>query len=484
MRWLLLTTAVVCLFLVAPAAASAANRYAEPAGDGAEPCEQSDPCDIETAVNDASRFDDITLLPGTYTPTVTLGINLESGFDPKFDITIHGSPDARPILNFSASSSGAFYITTGSTLRDVNVNATGTSASAVGALQGGVLERVYAHASGADSLACGLTGEVTIRDSVCWYTGSGGPNSAALSVGARFAGFDETDMARNVTAVATTGPGIRVRSVSSIDAGVTLAATNVFARGGGGTGGEDVLTERLTGTPDTPPQKANLDHSNYTSESEFDSGDITDPGTGTNVTTAPVFVNAGTGDFQQQATSAGTLNLGTASGQDPLERDLDGQARSMGSAPDIGADELLETPLAPTITGTDPPSGSNENNPLVIGIAEAFSLVQVYASADCTGPEAGAEVAEEFASPGILVSVLNDTTTMFSATAMNDAGTSECSAPFTYTEVTTPPSQPPPAVTSPQPLPLAPPAAKKKCKKKKHKAASVAKKKCKKKKRR
>jgi hypothetical protein len=42
-RRLLLTTTAVCVFLIAPAVTSAANRYAEPNGDGAEPCVQSDP---------------------------------------------------------------------------------------------------------------------------------------------------------------------------------------------------------------------------------------------------------------------------------------------------------------------------------------------------------------------------------------------------------------------------------------------------------
>jgi hypothetical protein len=194
-------------------------------------------------------------------------------------------------------------------------------------------------------------------------------------------------------------------------------------------------------------------------------------------------VNANAGDFHQLDSSDGTLNQGSATGQEPLERDIDGDARTMGSAPDIGADEFGEAPLPPTITGTHPPSGSNENNPLLIGTAEPFSFVHVFASSDCTGTEAGAEAAEEFASPGIGVTVPDDSTTTFTANAVNDTGTSECSSPFTYTEVTT---QPAPTITPTPPSggatrqPVT--AAKKKCKKKK-KTASVAKnKRCKKKK--
>jgi hypothetical protein len=482
-RRFLLTTTAVCLFLITPAAASAANRYAEPNGDGAEPCAQNDPCDIESAVNDSTNGDDITLLPGTYTTTVTLGATFDPGFNPKFNITIHGSPGVRPVVNFSGNNSSTFFITTGSVLRDVDVNSTGNTASAVGASDGGRVERVTAHAAGLDSRACHLTGESTIRDSVCWHTGTASANGSALSVDSRSMNANTAETARNVTAVSTTGFGILVRSNSGNNSGVALTATNVFARGAGGAGGADVRTERLTGTSSTPPQQANLDHSNYVTESEQDTGDVTDPGSGTNVTTAPTFVNAGTGDFHQLSTSTGTLNLGTATGQDLLERDIDGQARAMGSAPDIGADELGEAPPAPTITGTDPPSGSNENSPLLIGTSEPFSLVHIFASSDCTGDEAGAEMAEEFASPGIIVSVPDNSTTTFSANAVNGAGTSLCSAPFTYAEVTPPASQPPPTGTTPQPLPLAPAAPKKKCKKKKKKpAASVAKKKCKKKK--
>jgi hypothetical protein len=474
--------ALACAF---PSAAAAADRFAEPGGDGAEPCAQSDPCDIATAVNDANQGDDITLLPGTYTPIVTLGIDLSSGFDPKFNLTIHGAPGARPVVNFSSSSASAFYITTGSSLRDVDVNVTGNSASAVGALNGGTLERVNAHASGTDGAACSVTNQSTVRDSVCWYSGSGGPNAAAVSSASDFASSTAVNTVRNVTAIAAAGPGLRARSVSSVNAGVTVNATNVIARGGGGVGGEDVRTERLTGTGDTPPQTINLDHSNYVTEHEQDTGDITDPGTGTNVTTAPAFVNAAIGDFHQLDISTGTLDLGTATGMDPQERDIDGDFRALGIAPDIGADERQVVPPAPSITSSDPPSGSNENNPLLIGTAEPLSFVHVFASPDCTGPEAGAELAEEFASPGIIVSVPDDSTTTFSANAVNDAGTSTCSAPFTYREVTTPPSQPPPAVTPPQPLPQTPATTpKKKCKKGFVKKKVKGKKKCVKKKKR
>ena len=221
---------------------------------------------------------------------------------------------------------------------------------------------------------------------------------------------------------------------------------------------------------------ASFDHSNYETESEAAAGDITDPGTGSNVTTDPAFVNAAAGDFHQLSSSTGTLDLGTATGLDPLERDLDGQYRNQGAAPDIGADELATAPPAPTLTGTSPASGANDNNPKVIGTAEPFSLVTLYPNATCTGLPVGSELAEVLAAPGIPVSVTDDSTTTFSATATNDTDTSPCSTEnVTYTEVTTPP---PPGTTA-TPPPAAAPTPKKKCKKKKHRAGAA--KKCKKK---
>jgi hypothetical protein len=471
--------ALAAAFLLFPVGASAADRFAEPGGDGAEPCLQADPCDVVTAVNDAAQFDDITLLPGTYSTSVTLGAKFDPGFDPKFNLTIHGSPGARPVVNFSGASNTAFYIGIGSTLRDVDVNATGNVSSALGVVEGGVAERVTAHASGSDGLACSVTGQSIVRDSVCWYSGPGGLNSAAVIVSARFPDFNETDTLRNVTAVSANGPGILARSVTSINAGVTVNATNVIAQGGGGSA--DVRTERLTGVATTPVQQVILDHSNYATESEFAPGDITDPGSGTNATNPPVFDNAAAGNFHQLIRSDGTIDLGTATGVQPQERDIDGEYRAMGPAPDIGADEFGHLPPPPTITASDPPSGSNENSPLLIGTAEPLSTVTVYESSDCSGTEAGTEVAEEFASPGIAVSVPDDSTTTFTATSTNGTSTSGCSAPFTYTEVTT---QPPPPVTSTPPpagaqgQPVTAP--NKKCRKKRHRrSAESAKKRCK-----
>jgi hypothetical protein len=458
-------------FLVAPAAANATNRYASPDGVAADPCSDSnDPCPIATAINGAHSGDDVTLLSGVYAPTVQLG-----GIGGS-NVTIHGAPGARPVINFTTVTGGdGFFLTTNAVLRDVDITSNVGSNSAL-AVFGGSAERVSVHEAGASSRACALGKGSTIRDSVCWYTGTPGQTSGAVAAFPQFGSFTDDATLRNVTAISTGGHALVAFSVSSNNASMVVTATNVIAQGGGS--GQDVHTERLTGTPNTPFSHVNLDHSNYATESEQDSGDITDPNTATNTNVTPAFVDAANGDFHQAASPTGTLDLGTATGLLPGELDIDGEPRARGTAPDIGADEIQVVPPAPTLTATSPASGANDNNPKVIGSAEPLSTVDLYPNASCAGTPAASDFAEVLASPGMPVTVPDNSSTTFSAIATNEVGSSLCSTVnVTYSEVTPPPATPP-AETTPTQTP-----AKTKCKKGFVKKKVKGKKKCVKKKR-
>jgi alpha-tubulin suppressor-like RCC1 family protein len=100
-------------------------------------------------------------------------------------------------------------------------------------------------------------------------------------------------------------------------------------------------------------------------------------------------------------------------------------------------------PPAPVVAGVSPTSPSNDSNPKVSGSAEDGSTVRIYTDADCH-TEVGEGTAAEFASPGIVVTVANDSTTVFYATATDAAGnTSPCSSTSTaYVEDSTPPTVP------------------------------------------
>ena len=118
-------------------------------------------------------------------------------------------------------------------------------------------------------------------------------------------------------------------------------------------------------------------------------------------------------------------------------------------------------PAAPTITGTDPPSPANDNEPKVLGIADAGTTVRVYKSSDCSGPIAGLGNAATFVSPGLTIAVGDNETVQLSATASDlIGGTSACSNSISYTEITPPPpseesTPPPPAAGAPPLAPIA-----------------------------
>ncbi|MGA9370488.1 MAG: choice-of-anchor Q domain-containing protein [Solirubrobacterales bacterium] len=109
-----------------------------------------------------------------------------------------------------------------------------------------------------------------------------------------------------------------------------------------------------------------LDFSNYADKGTQVSGSpsdasVTDPATASNVMAAPIF--ADTDPFFHQAAGSPTIDKGSASFASSL--DIDGGARTVGSAPDIGADEFVP----PTSSTTPPPAGptptsttSNSNN--------------------------------------------------------------------------------------------------------------------------
>ncbi len=121
-----------------------------------------------------------------------------------------------------------------------------------------------------------------------------------------------------------------------------------------------------------------------------------------------------------------------------------------------------DPPEAPTGLFTSPLSGGDDNEPKVGGTAPDGTTVKVYTDAACSGTPVATGTAAEFASPGLTVSVLDDSTTTFHATAENADGTSSCStSSATYEEVsddtrsTDPPTTPLPPTTPPRTTPPA-----------------------------
>ncbi|MFZ5468206.1 MAG: Ig-like domain-containing protein, partial [Myxococcota bacterium] len=109
-----------------------------------------------------------------------------------------------------------------------------------------------------------------------------------------------------------------------------------------------------------------------------------------------------------------------------------------------------DPPLPPVLVA--PASPANDNNPSVTGTAEAGSTIRLYASADCAGEVSGTGVVTPSGAFAVAVTVGDDTTTSFSATATDAAGNvSGCSASVTYVEDSTPPVVPALAGSVPMP---------------------------------
>jgi hypothetical protein len=110
-------------------------------------------------------------------------------------------------------------------------------------------------------------------------------------------------------------------------------------------------------------------------------------------------------------------------------------------------------PTTPSITGSGPPSPANENNPEIFGSAVAGSTVRLFTSAGCSGTPAVTGSAATFASPGLTVSVPDNSSTTFYANVTIGTDASACSSGFTYVEDSAPPATP--SITGSSPAPPA-----------------------------
>ncbi|MBJ7355904.1 hypothetical protein [Nocardioides sp.] len=324
-------------------AAAAAVRWASPTGTG-DPtvCSQVAPCDLETAVEHASvqAGDEVVVTPGDYNVT-TLSVDKA--------ITLHGQAgQPRPKI----TTAGSVTVGAAATVRDLdlvhNTNGPGLWTNTAGA----VVERVTSKMTAVGGFACAATATSTWRDSVCWATAT---NSRGMGSNAGFPASTRTITLRNVTAVGVAG-GLSF-DFNGTGINVIIDAKNVIAS-------SPAADVRAAGDNGASVQ-ITLTNSNYAEETELSTGggfgSVTDPGSGTNQTAAPVFVEAANGDFRQAGGSP-TIDAGVA---DPANgsADFEGDpraARGTAACPelvDIGADERV------TALECDPPDTSIASGP-------------------------------------------------------------------------------------------------------------------------
>jgi hypothetical protein len=317
--------------LAAAPAAEATVRFAAPTGSTSGTCAPPDPpCTLQRAVEDPQTVDgdEVIASPGDYMEEANQLLVDNS-------ISLHGAA-GQPSPRIVTSASNAVRVTSSATnasVRRLTIAHSGSSNALL--LQAGSGEQIVARSTrSACEMEATATG-TTLRDSLCWTNNS--PSSGSGLFVSAPSTATGTSRIRNVTAVATgaSTTGIFVWGNGS-GANTTLDAENVIARGVAA----DMFAEADAGATAT----ATLAHSNYVTEVETGPGSssVTDPGTGTNQTSSPLFADAANGDFHQLAGSP-TINAGNASASELGDLDIDGEQRIVGPAPDIGADEFVDS---------------------------------------------------------------------------------------------------------------------------------------------
>ncbi len=360
MRRLALTGATVVLVaLVAVPAAAASVRFAAPGASGPQPCVQADPCSLVRAatgsgVQDGDR---VVVEPGSY--PLTSGLSIAKAID-------IGGKAGHPLPTLTGSADSLFFVSNSSAYaHDLRIVSSGTNAALL--MFGGTAERIYAESTytGAPggAYACASFDGALLRDSVCWGRGTGSDGYLDTSSGVQ----SQTATLRNVTAIASAPGTVGLGVESTGGAAQVVDAVNVIARGTL----DDVqaTTDSSSGAGAT----INFTNSNYATVNTTGTGaSITTAGTSGNQTPAPVFANAGSGDFHERAASP-TIGAGVT---DPANGTLDlgGNPRTENGKTDIGAYELAFT-LAVAKSG----SGTGKVTSVPAGISCGGSCSHSYA---------------------------------------------------------------------------------------------------------
>ena len=316
--------------LTLPASASAVERFASPTGvSGNAPCAtEVTACDIQTAIEGAANGDVVTVLMGNY----TAGNTAADRIDINFDIDVRGEPgQPRPVLTSAAPTGGIFMQNGASLSRFELIHTDPGTTSGIAVFDGEVHGVVVEATSAAASAACQIL-QGSFTDSVCRQSGGG----RAMVVSRAGVG-STTATLRNNTLVASGPAGLGLFVFAAASGQETANVSNVIADGG-------AFDIRIQTVNATDIATLNIDHSNF----GFASVDIVNgPGTETfnslagnqdAAVTPPIFADAA---FHQDGLSP-TVNAGATALADLGRTDVDGEARFLGTATDIGADELTQ----------------------------------------------------------------------------------------------------------------------------------------------
>jgi subtilisin family serine protease len=123
-------------------------------------------------------------------------------------------------------------------------------------------------------------------------------------------------------------------------------------------------------------------------------------------------------------------------------------AKAMDSLEGVAVDHVA--PQKPTLSGTVPDSGANDNHPRIKGLATDGATVTLFKGFECSGAPVAVGSAAELAGAGIEVTVPDNSITFLTASATDTArNRSSCSAATSYLEDTPPVTEEPVIVVDP-----------------------------------
>jgi hypothetical protein len=327
----------VLLTMLTAGPAQATVRNAAPGGSQADPDCTAVPCTLSRAVAVAQPYDEVRVAPGEYVLdgtdqlVIDKAIHVHGEFSGPLPVLRRSDPGGGVAVRLEAPLAKLSWL-------DVRLSGAGASGAALELLSATTAERLWVQSDRDGSAAAHLAGGL-LRDSVAVSTGAA--SSAILSSGAD----GSNAQLRNVTAVAS-GAGasaIRGELACAADCGTghTLTARSVVAHAPGGT---DVESRGA---------RIDIDRSNFRSTAGEGIG-----GTD-NQTALPVFSD----DRYHQDVTSPTVDAGISDDHTGLQ-DLDGERRTLGSTPDVGADEF--SPVPPIAT-TGPATSVTQASAMLTG---------------------------------------------------------------------------------------------------------------------
>jgi hypothetical protein len=334
--------------LVPATTAHATDRYVDtvPGADDPTTCLAVPPaanaCDLVSALGaPAVAGDTVIASPGTYDLAGgSLGIA-----DTNLKLVGPGAGQATITTN-APSQSGVFILSPGVVVSGFHITNSGASGVGLqfGTNAGGGIGEGLSVTTASGDIACrfGNGGTASLRDSVCSNTNPSGTAAIASGPGAA-----PTDNLTNVTAYATGASTFALLAQTVAGQNKTVNVRNsAFVA----TNPNTIFAQNTTG--DGTKLTVDIDYSIFgdigTQATIPTDLTITNPGPPTNITGTPTF--ADTDVVFHQAAGSPTIDKGSATFLAAPFLDIDGAARSVGSAPDIGADEFV-----PTVPMTPPP---------------------------------------------------------------------------------------------------------------------------------